>query len=83
MKIKECPYSLKSSSLSPESLINVLMESGRSSGLLPVCGLPVFYNSGMQHKQFTEFTATGIAPEFNRIPILMALVAPTIFRGQM
>lgn len=58
----------------------MLLKIGRSSGLLPVYGLPVFYNSGMQHKQYTELTATGIAPDFNRIPILMALLAPTKFR---
>jgi replication initiation and membrane attachment protein DnaB len=29
---------------------------------------PLFLNSGFKNKQFTEFTATGIAPDFNRIP---------------
>lgn len=28
-------------------------------------------DSGMQHQQFTELTATGIAPDLHRLPILI------------
>jgi hypothetical protein len=34
-----------------------------------VPSLPVFYNSGVKMEQlFKELTATGIVPEFDRIP---------------
>ncbi len=62
------PYSFYTPCLSPESFEWLLIERGRSSGLLPVCCLPVIKNSGLKNKQFTEFTATGIAPDFNGIP---------------
>jgi hypothetical protein len=45
----------------------------RMAGLLAYsifCGLPIRQptDSGMRGKKYTEFTAAGTAPEFNRIP---------------
>ncbi len=33
---------------------------------------PLLLNSGLKYKQFTEFTATGIAPDLNGIPFSSA-----------
>jgi hypothetical protein len=57
--------------LSPESISVVV--TGRSSGLLPVDHLPIrpVANSGMKLQQLLQFTATGIAPDLHRLPILI------------
>ena len=52
----------------PESITIAVI--GRSSDLFPPCGLPTSESSGLKrwHGACMKLTATGIVPDFHRIP---------------
>ena len=56
------------------------------AGLLACCLLntfPFLMNSGLKNQQFVmQLTATGIAPDLHRLPILIPLIAETNYEGK-
>jgi len=58
--------------LYPEVLVLKKIAFGRSSGFLPFQVFPSFILTVTKfEKVYSRFTATGIAPELHRIPILI------------